>query len=252
MMEDKQKELDRQETYRQYGLDSKKIPQHVAIVMDGNGRWARKRFLPRTAGHKAGSEALRTIIKTSVELNIKYLTVYVFSTENWKRSQIEVDFLMNLLKTLIIREIPTLNKNGARVRFLGALGDLPKDVQKNISIAEKETAHNQILNLNLMVNYGGRREMIDAVAKFLEQSKGEKQELTEEVFNECLYTRGMPDPDILVRTGGDVRISNYLLWQIAYSELFFLDTLWPDFGREELIQIVQQFQKRDRRFGGVK
>jgi undecaprenyl diphosphate synthase len=254
-MEKTKLDLKREKTYQKYQLDPQRIPQHVAIIMDGNGRWAKKRFLPRAAGHKAGAEALRKTIKSCVELNIKYLTVYVFSTENWKRPKTEVSFLMNLLKELIIKEIPALNKEGARVRCLGAMEELPKKLQEKIKEAEKETKNNKIININLMINYGSRKELTESIKKINQDLQTKKltfSEINEETISQYLYTKEIPDPDLLIRTGGDIRISNYLLWQIAYSELFFLDTLWPDFNKEHLFSLVKKFQDRERRFGGIK
>lgn len=236
--------------YSDLKLDAAKIPQHVAIIMDGNGRWAKKRFMPRTVGHQQGAEALRETLKACAELGIKYLTVYVFSTENWARPIEEVQFLMKLLKKLILEEVPALNEAGAKVKCLGALEALDSDLQDNIREAEKKTAHNEVVQLNLMINYGAKSELLQAV-KTVVSKYPNPEELNEASFSNCLYTVGIPDPDILIRTGGDFRLSNYLLWQLAYSELFFLDILWPDFGRDSLIDVVRQFQKRERRFGGI-
>ncbi|MFC1617266.1 isoprenyl transferase [Candidatus Margulisiibacteriota bacterium] len=249
-MSDREKE--RQAAYKKYNLDPNKIPKHVAIIMDGNGRWAKRRLMPRNVGHKAGSEALRKTIKACVELGITVLTVYVFSTENWKRPPEEVRFLMKLLKELLIKEVPVLNKEGAGVKVLGDIDELDPELQNIIKKAEESTKENQILTFNLMINYGSQREIISAVKAILADiQNGKKLEITEAVFDKYLYTKDCPDPEILIRTGGDRRVSNYLLWQIAYSELFFLDTLWPDFNREELIKVVKEFQKRERRYGGL-
>lgn len=252
-MDDTTRQKKREETFKKYQLDPQKIPAHIAIVMDGNGRWAQKRFLPRNAGHKAGAESLRTTIKTCVELGIRYLTVYVFSTENWKRPKQEVDFLMNLLKELIVKEIPEMCREGARIRCLGAISDLPSDLQEGLAKAEKETMPNTEINIQLMINYGSRREISDACQKISQdiQSGILTEPVSEAIMSRYMYTSEIPDPEILIRTGGDIRVSNYLLWQMAYSELFFLDTLWPDFNRDALIKVVQSFQKRDRRFGGL-
>jgi undecaprenyl diphosphate synthase len=244
--------MERSDIYKKYNLDPKKIPQHVAIIMDGNGRWAKKRLLPRNAGHKAGSEALRATIKASVELGIKYLTLYVFSTENWKRPDEEVSFLMDLLKQLIIKEIPELNKNGARVRCLGAINELDTELQTKIKEAEEKTSNNETININLMINYGAKNEIINACHNICQDITNKKiTDISEEIFTQYLYTKDSPEIDVFIRTGGDVRLSNYLLWQLAYSELFFIDTLWPDFDKKELIKIIQIFQKRERRFGGL-
>lgn len=234
--------------YKDLHLDADNIPRHLAVIMDGNGRWAKKRFLPRTMGHQQGAEALRVTLKACAELGIPYLTVYVFSTENWKRPPEEVQFLMKLLKKLILEEVPALNKAHVRVKCLGDIKALAPDLQVAIQEAERLTAHNEAVQLNLMINYGARHELLEAV-KAIQNSSVDS--LTEEVFSRHLYTRGIPDPEILVRTGGDFRLSNYLLWQMAYTELFFLDILWPDFGREQVIDVVKRFQKRERRFGGI-
>jgi undecaprenyl diphosphate synthase len=242
-------------TYEQYQLDIEKIPEHVAIIMDGNGRWAKKRHMPRTFGHKHGAESLRATIKACVELNIHYLSVYVFSTENWKRPEKEVSFLMGLLKELIIKEIPELNKQGARVKCLGDLSMLSDELKANIARAEEETSQNSVMQINLMINYGSRHEIIQTCQKIGQKIlDGEinVEDITENMFSDNLYTAGVPDPDIYIRTGGDVRTSNYLVWQSAYSEMFFTDLLWPDFRKDKLVDIVREFQERDRRFGGVK
>ncbi len=236
----------------QVGLDVTKMPRHVAIVMDGNGRWAKKRHMPRTYGHKEGAEALRKTIKACVEFGVEYLTVYVFSTENWKRPEDEVGFLMDLFRLLIAKEIPTLNQEGVKVRCLGDIQGLHFDVQDAIRKAEEMTSKNSVLQLNLMLNYGARHEILQACRAMLERGKEDVSfSVSQADFESELYTSGIPDPEILVRTGGDVRVSNYLLWQIAYSELFFLETLWPDFNRESLIEVLKQFQNRERRFGGL-
>lgn len=239
-------------TYDTLGLHASAIPKHVAIIMDGNGRWAQQKKMPRTKGHIAGAESLRRAIKACVELDIRYLSVYTFSTENWKRPEDEVSFLMALVREMIIKEIPALNKEGARVRALGHIEGMPKDVQKGLIKAEMDTRDNTVLQFNLMLNYGSRFEILEAAKRAAKSLNAEQMDaLTEEDFSSYMYTQGMPDPDVLIRTGGDFRISNFMLWQVSYSELFFLDVLWPDFSREHLIDVVKQFQMRQRRFGGV-
>ncbi|MFC1751898.1 isoprenyl transferase [Thermoproteota archaeon] len=234
-------------------LDADKMPVHIAIIMDGNGRWAKKRFLPRQMGHKAGAEALRATLKTCAELGILYLSVYVFSTENWKRPEKEVSFLMTLFKYLVAKELPELKKQGVRVQCLGDWDRIPLDVKDKFNEIQNETKENTRINLNLMVNYGSRHEILSACRKVCEnKTKDQIQALTEEEFSSFLYSKDCPDPDILIRTGGDYRISNFMLWQIAYSELFVLDTLWPDFKKDQLIQVIKEFQIRERRFGGIK
>jgi undecaprenyl diphosphate synthase len=231
-------------------LDPEKIPKHIAVIMDGNGRWATGRGLPRAAGHKAGIEALKKTVKTCVEIGVKYLTVYAFSTENWERPKNEVDFLMSLFKESIDREMETLQKAKVRIKFLGRTEDFPQELQKKMRSAEERTQSNANLDLNIMVNYGGRAEILDAVAKVVEGVK-EGQPLSEELVAQNLYTAGIPDPDLLVRTAYERRISNFLLWQVAYSELYFTKTLWPDFGGKELFAAIKDYQARVRKFGRV-
>ena len=250
-MDEKKLQAIRAEVYQKNSLDPAKIPNHIAIIMDGNGRWAKKRLLPRTFGHKAGAESVRRTIEACVELNIKYLTLYVFSTENWKRPQDEVSFLMNFLRELIKKEINKLEKEGARIRVLGDFSRLDPELIKDINFAEEKTAHNNVLNINLMINYGGRFEILKACKELLKENFN-PDNLTEAVFEKHLYTKDSPELDILIRTGGDnIRLSNFLLWQVAYAEMFFLDTLWPDFNKKTLIKILQKFQERDRKFGGL-
>lgn len=234
------------------GLDPDIMPRHVAMIMDGNGRWAKKRFLPRIAGHKQGAEALRRSIKACAQLGIDHLSVYVFSTENWKRPKEEVSFLMNYFSELIHQETPELCKQGVRVKVLGDLADLSDTLRKNIDYIEKETENNTTVQLNMLLNYGSRREILQACENVVALSKENPNlEVTEDLFSNQLYSKGIPDPDIMIRTGGDVRISNFLLWQLAYTECFFIETLWPDFDKETLISVIKIFQKRDRRFGGI-
>jgi len=228
------------------------MPAHVAIIMDGNGRWAERRGLPRIAGHRMGVEVLRDIVRAAAAFGIKYLTVYAFSTENWRRPEDEVDFLMTLMSATIDREIEELNKNKVRLRFLGRTAELPPELLKKMRGAESMTEKNSGLNLNVMINYGGRAEIIDAVNKIVREAKaGKIDEVTEEQIRLNLYTADIPDPDLLIRTASEMRLSNFLLWQIAYAELFVTPTLWPDFDREEFIRAIKDFQKRQRRFGKV-
>ncbi len=235
-------------------MSSTSVPQHVAIVMDGNGRWARERGLPRAAGHKQGAEALRNTVKACREMGIRYLTVYVFSTENWSRPEGEVSFLFKFVQHLIGQELPELNRNGVRMRFLGRIQDLPQSVQAEIRKAEEKTQHNQVLTLNLMMNYGSRAEIVDAaraLAVQVKQGSLDPEQITEEMLAGHLYTADLPDPDILIRTGGNFRVSNYLLWQIAYSEIWVTDIYWPDFTPALLKQIIDEFGARERRFGSI-
>ncbi|MCP4050762.1 MAG: isoprenyl transferase [bacterium] len=244
-----------QEIYKEAGLDFLNIPKHIAIIMDGNGRWAKKRLMPRSLGHREGAEALRRTLKSCVEFGIHYLSVYVFSTENWKRPRKEIAFLMAFLKDIIINEIQEIDKEGVCVRCLGDLSALDDNLQKLIREAEAKTRDNDILQMNLMLNYGSRDEIVKACRHIAEDVVEKKidsiDDINEDLLSGYLFTNGIPDPDIYIRTGGDYRMSNYLLWQSAYSELFFIDTLWPDFNRAELINVIKMFQKRDRRFGGL-
>jgi undecaprenyl diphosphate synthase len=231
-------------------MTTRKIPAHIAIIMDGNGRWAKKRHLPRIEGHRRGSKSLKEAIKACIELGVRYLTVYAFSTENWKRPKEEVNFLMNLLSYTIDREIDELDKNKIRVRFLGRLSMLPKKLQDNIRSAEKRTKGNTKLNLNVMLSYGGRAEIVDAI-KSMVQNKVKSDKINEELVTRSLYTKGMPDPDLLIRTAGEMRISNFMLWQLAYTELWVTEVLWPDFGKKHLLEAVESYNKRVRKFGGI-
>ncbi len=233
----------------QNSLDPELILRHVAMIMDGNGRWAKKRFLPRTFGHREGIKTLEVAIETSVKLKVQYLTMYTFSTENWKRPKDEVDFLMSLLERCLKDKAPLFKKHGIKLRCMGELKKLPDSLQKQIQKTENETATFGNLHLNLMINYGGRSEIVQAVNDVIRDSS--HSEITEADIEKRLYTTNMPDPDILIRTGGDCRLSNFLLWQCAYSELFFIDTLWPDFSETEYVEIVKDFQKRERRYGAV-
>lgn len=236
-------------------LDRTRIPRHVAVIMDGNGRWAQKRGLPRTFGHRAGAESLRNIVKAASEIGIKVLTAYAFSTENWKRPEEEVNFLMALLSDYLDNEIEELDSNDVKIRFIGKVTDLASSLQKKIENAQSRTADNSGLILNLAVNYGGRAEITRAVQIIADKIiKGElkPQDITDAVVQNNLYTVGLPDPDLLIRPSGDLRISNFLLWQLAYTEFWFTDINWPDFKPEHLVQAIIEFQQRDRRFGGLK
>jgi len=236
-------------------LESSRMPGHVAIIMDGNGRWAQKRGLPRTFGHRAGVEALRNIVKTATTIGIKVLTVYAFSTENWKRPAAEVELLMRLFSEYLDSEIDELDSKGVQIRFIGGIDELSESLQAKIVLATDRTANNNKLVLNIAVNYGGRAEVIRAVRKITQQVIDEKltiAEITESSISEHLYTNDLPDPDLVIRTSGDLRLSNFLLWQSAYAELWFTDSNWPDFKAEHLIKAIADFQKRDRRFGGLK
>ncbi|MFA6170094.1 MAG: polyprenyl diphosphate synthase [Candidatus Margulisiibacteriota bacterium] len=224
----------------------KNIPRHVAIIMDGNGRWAKKRGLPRIAGHKEGAESLRAVLRAANELGVEYLTVYAFSTENWGRPKEEIDFLMGLLSMTIDRELGELAKNGVKVQFLGRLAKFSPDLQKKMRLAMEKTAAGSKSTLSIMVNYGGRAEIVDAVNRLIAEGK---KEIDEADLQAKLYTSEMPDPDLLIRTASEMRISNFLLWQIAYAELYVTDLFWPEFRAKQFNQAIEAYQKRERRFG---
>lgn len=226
--------------------------QHIAIIMDGNGRWATKRGLPRNAGHQKGAEVIIETAKAVKELGVKYLTVYAFSTENWKRSKQEVDGLMNLLRQYLDKNFEELEKNDVRIRFIGERNMLAADIVAKMENLERRTISNQSLVLQVALSYGSRQEIINAVKEAAQKVK--EGELTvegidEKNFSQMLYTADVPDPDLLIRTSGEQRLSNYLLWQLAYTELFFTDTLWPDFSKEELKLIIENYKTRERRYG---
>lgn len=227
---------------------SLRVPNHIAIIMDGNGRWAKEKGMPRTYGHKAGADTLRKILTSCGELGIKYLTVYAFSTENWKRAKEEVDTLMFLFKTYLKNEKKLLMKNNVKFLVSGRKEGVSKDLLSEISKLEEATKGNTGITLNIAFNYGGRAELVDAIKEIV---KNNEKEITEETVEKYLYNQ-LPDPELLIRTSGELRISNFLLWQIAYSEIYVTDTYWPDFNKDELIKAIESYQKRDRRFGGVK
>lgn len=234
-------------------INNNKIPRHIAIVMDGNGRWAEKRKVPRLAGHNAGMLAMKEIVKKCSTLGVEYLTVYAFSTENWKRSAEEVGGIFKLLVIYIEKELKELHENNVKVRILGDYKKLPKDAVKSVERSLETTKNNTGLQFNIALNYGSRAEILRAVkliAKDVAESKITLDDITEEVVSENLYTKGIPDPELLIRTSGEERLSNYLLWQCAYSELVFTDVFWPEFTPEELEKAINEFQNRKRRFGG--
>lgn len=228
------------------------LPIHIAIIMDGNGRWAKSRGLPRTAGHKKGADATQNTIESCAKLGIKYLTLYAFSSENWNRSQEEVQDLMNLLRYHLEQNLDTLNKNNIKLHIIGNKQTLDQDIQKKINKAETKTQHNTGLQLNIALSYGSRQEILDTVQHIANQSAAQKlnpEHITESYFSTLLYTHNTPDPDLLIRTGGEKRLSNFLLWQCAYTELVFTDILWPDFSHEHLLEAIEEFSSRERRFG---
>jgi len=278
-------------------LDLSRMPRHVAVIMDGNGRWAQRRHLPRIAGHRYGTKTARTTIETCARLNIEALTLYAFSVENWRRPKVETDFLMQLLREYIRKEMPLIQRNNIRMRFLGRIDELPLGVQKDVREATEQTAANTGMCLCIAFNYGGRAEIVDAMNAILAQragngsdghavakrngqvsakardydetkrrlpedndaanqhkpanGNGHFQRITEDEVSSYLYTEGLPDPDLLIRTSGEMRVSNFLLWQIAYAEMYVSETLWPDFNRARLLEALVEFQKRERRYGGL-
>jgi undecaprenyl diphosphate synthase len=235
-------------------LDLGRLPRHVAVIMDGNGRWAQKRHLPRIAGHRSGTRSARITIETCARLKIEALTLYAFSVENWRRPKTEIDFLMALLREYLRKEMPLLMKNNIRMRFLGRIEELPAGVQNDVRDATEKTARNQGMVLCVALNYGGRAEIVDAMNAILSESPGHGRphRVTEEQISRHLYTDGLPDPDLLIRTSGEMRVSNFLLWQIAYAEIFVTETLWPDFNRARLLESLLEYQKRERRYGGIR
>lgn len=235
-------------------MDKERLPRHIAIIMDGNGRWAQKRGLPRTVGHKAGVEAIRGIVKACSNLGVEVLTVYAFSTENWRRPKEEVGVLMTLLTEYLKRELNELHENKVQIRMIGNMSQLPLEAQQELKNSMKRTQNNSGLILNLALNYGGRAEITHAVQKICEatvQGKLKPKDITEEVIDRALFTSGLPDPDLLIRTSGEMRLSNFLLWQLAYTEIVVTECLWPDFDSEELAKAITAFQKRERRYGGL-
>lgn len=227
-----------------------KIPQHVAMIMDGNGRWAIQRGLPRLAGHKAGTENLRRVIRATVEFGVKYLTIYAFSTENWGRPAEEVNGLMLILQNVIDRELNELNKEGVQLRHIGRLERLDRAIQKKVLSAIELTKNNDRLILNVAFNYGGRDEIVNAIQHIIKDGIP-AADVTDEMVNRYLYTAGVPDPDLIIRTSGELRVSNFLIWQAAYSEWYVTPTFWPDFDKDEYRRALETFANRDRRFGKV-
>jgi undecaprenyl diphosphate synthase len=236
-------------------IDPARLPAHIAIIMDGNGRWAGLRRLPRVAGHRAGIGAVRSTVETCARLGVKALTLYAFSIENWKRPKGEVETLWRLLRYYLRQELPELQKNDIRLQAIGRLDALAPRVRRELDAAVEATSANRGLLVNLAINYGGRAEIVDAVNAILDMARLDGSiaslKFDEDRISASLYTAGRPDPDLLIRTSGEMRISNFLLWQIAYAELYITETLWPDFSRTDLLQAVLEYQKRDRRYGGL-
>ena len=234
-----------------------KTPQHVAIIMDGNGRWAKERGLPRVAGHEAGVKTVREVVKASIDLGIPVLTLYAFSQENWKRPKAEVSFLMDLLGYFLDKEIQNLMREGVSVRTIGRIEELVPPVLAKLRQAVERTKRNEKLILNIALNYGARTEILDAVQKILQESKSGRLTangsglLSEEIFSRYLYTSGLPDPDLLIRTSGEMRLSNFLLWQLSYAEIYITKKYWPDFKRADFLKAIREYGRRERRFGDV-
>jgi len=242
------------------GLDAQRLPRHIAVIMDGNGRWAQRRHLPRVAGHRAGVESARIIIETCARLHIPALTLYAFSMENWRRPKAEIDFLMRLLRQYLRKELPVIHRNNIRLQIIGRTEQLPEQVQADLAKGVALTAQNSGMALMVALNYGARAELVDAFNAILDRFRKKSANgngasanfrVDEETISENLYTAGLPDPDLLIRTSGEMRISNFLLWQIAYAEIYVTETLWPDFRRAELYTALADYQKRERRYGGL-
>lgn len=234
-------------------IDMTRLPKHIAIIMDGNGRWAAKRALPRKAGHKAGAEAFERLITDAKDLGIQHITVYAFSTENWKRSDEEVNAIMDLMRHYLKNSFQRFLKDNVRMHIIGDISRLDKDIQEQIQEVEEKSREKDGMTVHIALNYGGRDELLRSVQKIAEKSLQGRislQDITEETIEENLDTAGVPDPELLIRTSGEERISNFLLWQIAYSEFYFSDVLWPDFNKKDLLEAIYYYQNRERRFGG--
>ncbi|MBI4850679.1 MAG: isoprenyl transferase [Acidobacteria bacterium] len=235
-------------------INPEKMPQHIAIIMDGNGRWAARRGRPRVVGHRAGVQAVRQSVETAARLKLKALTLYAFSVENWKRPHLEVVTLMSLLKEFLRSELAEIKRNNIRFTTSGRIEELDRSIQKEIAFAKQQTESNTGMVLNIALNYGGRNEIVDAFRQLCsdyQRTGRNPAEISENEISRYLYTAELPDPDLLIRTSGEMRISNFLLWQIAYSEIYVVDTLWPDFNRISLFEAIIEFQKRERRYGGL-
>jgi undecaprenyl diphosphate synthase len=251
---DSLKPANREEERLLAALDSNRLPQHIAIIMDGNGRWAQRRHLPRVAGHRAGVQSARAVIETCARLDIPALTLYAFSLENWRRPKAEIDFLMRLLREYLRKELPVIHRNNIRLLIIGRPDQLPAAVRSDVERAMAQTAGNSGMKLIVALNYGGRAELVDAFNRILDGVRHNGlngARIDEGMISQHLYTAGLPDPDLLIRTSGEMRVSNFLLWQIAYAEIYVTDTLWPDFTRTQLYEALLEFQKRERRYGGL-
>jgi undecaprenyl diphosphate synthase len=247
--------LDRKEKEIFLRLDPAKLPQHIAIIMDGNGRWARRRHMPRVAGHRAGVAAVRSTVETAARIGVPWLTLYAFSEENWKRPKTEVGFLMKLLSRYLKLEVPTLNENNVRLEYIGRQDQLPPEVKERMDWAREETQRNSGMVLTLALNYSARTELVDAFRSLADAAAKNgglgHLKISEELISQHLYTRELPDPDLLIRTSGEMRLSNFLLWQSAYAEIYVTPTLWPEFRGCHLLEAIAEFQKRERRYGGL-
>ncbi|MFH1487873.1 MAG: isoprenyl transferase [Pseudomonadota bacterium] len=235
-------------------IDPNKLPKHVAVIMDGNGRWAKKRAINRIRGHEMGAESVREIVRTSRKLGIPWLTLYAFSEENWKRPKYEIQALMSLLKRVLKSELNEMIDNGIRFKTIGRTHKLPRDVRAALQKTVEKTHHNRDMVLTLALSYGGRQEISDAIIKIaegIESGKISSDEINEPLISDFLYTSDMPDPDLLIRTSGEFRVSNFLLWQIAYAEIYITETQWPDFRKEAYLEALEEYQKRERRFGAT-
>lgn len=235
-------------------IDKNRLPQHIGIIMDGNGRWAKKRHLPRSAGHSAGAESLKKIITEANKIGIKYITVYAFSTENWKRPKEEVDYLMNLLLNYLRDAEKSLAGENVVIKAIGSRKELSEEIQEQIKKTEAFTSKNTGIVMNIALNYGAREEIVSAVKRIcadVKDGKKDAEDISDEMFSEYLYTKNQPDVDLLIRTSGEQRLSNFMLWQVSYAEMWFTDKLWPDFKPKDLRQAIIDFQNRGRRFGGV-
>jgi len=235
-------------------IEPKRLPAHIAIIMDGNGRWAQRRHLPRVAGHRAGVKAAREIIEACARMKITALTLYAFSMENWRRPKTEVDFLMRLLREYLRKELPIIHKNNIRLLVIGRPDQLPDAVSRDIERAEQTTARNTGMKLVVALNYGARAELVDAFNRIVDRIRHNglsSYQVDEQTVSDHLYTAGLPDPDLVIRTSGEMRVSNFLLWQIAYAEIYVTETLWPDFNRARLLEALIEYQKRERRYGGL-
>ena len=231
---------------------SEKIPEHIAVIMDGNRRWAKKKNLPTKMGHREGALRVTDLVRNCADIGVKYLSVYAFSTENWNRDKKEIDYLMTLLMEFVIKELNNLHKNDVKITMMGNIDDLPEKTRKEVQRSVELTKNNKTLHLNIALSYGSRNEIIRAVKNIINDYENNEiniEEINEESFNKYLFTNDMPDPDLLIRTSGEVRLSNFLLYQLAYTEFYFTDVLWPDFNKEELLKSIESYQQRKRRYG---